>query len=69
MENKEVIIVIVVLAVIFSILSITSDIAITGSAVKETQNSLSLTFSMITIVLIAIILISVIIDLLKFNRK
>ncbi len=68
MENKEVITVIIVLAVIFSILSITSDIAITGSSIKET-NSLSLTFSMITIVLIAIILISVMIELIKFTRK
>ena len=69
MENKEVIIVIVVLAVIFSILSITTDIVITGSSVKETNNDLSLTFSIITIVLIAIILISVVIELIKFTRK
>ena len=68
MENKEVILVTLVLAVVFAILSITTDIAITGSAVKET-NQLSLTFSIITIVLIAIISISVLIELLKFNRK
>ena len=68
-ENKEVITVIIVLAVIFSILSITTDITITGSAVKEQKNNLSLTFSIITIVLIAIILISVIIELVKFTRR
>ncbi len=68
MENKEVITVTLILAVVFAILSITSDLAITGSSVKDT-NQLSLTFSIITIVLIAIILISVLIELLKFNRK
>ncbi|MEK6937154.1 MAG: hypothetical protein AABW58_03730 [Nanoarchaeota archaeon] len=68
MENKEVITVTLVLAVVFAILSITTDIAITGSAVKDT-NQLSLTFSIITIVLIGVILISVLIELVKFTRK
>lgn len=68
MENKEVITLILILAVIFAILSITSDFALTGSAVKETNN-ISLTFSIITIVLIAVILLSVLIELVKFNRN
>jgi len=69
MENKEVITVVVVLAVLFSVLSIFSDFMITGSAVKELGNNFSLTFSLITIVLILIILISVIIELTKFNKN
>ena len=68
MENKEVFTVILVMAVLFAILSITSDLAITGSVVKESKNTFSLTFSLITIVLVVILLISVIIELLKFKK-
>ncbi len=69
MENKEVFTVVIVLAVLFAFLSVFSGFAITGSAVKELGNSLSLTFSLITIVLILIILISLIIELTKFSKN
>ena len=68
MGNKEITLVIVILAVIFAFLSIFSDITITGYSVKE-FNVLSLSFSLITIILIILIVISIIIELLNYKLK
>ena len=69
MENKEVFILLLVSAAIFSILSIVSNLTITGYSVNKLNNNFSLTFSIITIVLVIIILISIIIELYKFKIK
>lgn len=68
MENKELTVIILVLAVTFAIISVVSDIAVTGSSIKEADN-LSLNFSIITIVLITILLLSLLIELYKFKIK
>jgi len=68
MENKEVFLVTLVLAVVFALLSIVSDFTITGSAVKNLNNNFSLTFSIITIVLVIIILLSLVIEIWKFKK-
>jgi len=62
MDNKEIISVILVLATIFAMLSIFTDLTITGYSVKKISN-LSLNFSIITIVLIIILVLILIIEL------
>lgn len=68
MENKEVFFVILTLAVLFAILSIVSDITITGFSVNQTNN-FSLTFSIITIVLVAVLLIIAVIEFFKYKMN
>ncbi|MBI2671615.1 hypothetical protein HYX16_01645 [Candidatus Woesearchaeota archaeon] len=68
MGNKEVFNIIVLLAAVFAVLSVLFDLPITGSAVKPITKSISLNFSVITIVLIAVILISLVIELWKIKK-
>ena len=65
MENKEVFIILVVVASVFAVLSIVSDLVITGSAARNLSNNISINFSIITIVLVALILVSLIVELWK----